>query len=85
MRRRADIAEVLRLADEFHIRRAGVVTARGNGDGGQIVFSIWQCEAVAERAVGTQFDLVAAERDFRAGFGCAVDDELGVDVEPEAF
>jgi hypothetical protein len=75
----------LRLAAEFQFRRAAVRAVGGNGDGGQIVFSIRQRKAETERAVGTQFDFVAAERDFRVRLGRAVNDQLGIDVEPKTF
>ncbi len=70
----ADIAEVFRRAAEFQFRRAAIRAISGNGDGGQIVFSIRQRETETEGAVGTQFDFVAAERDFRVRLGRTVDD-----------
>jgi len=82
---RADIAEILRLAQEFQVRCARVVAAGRNSDGRQIIFTIRQRKAVTEGAVGTQFDLVPAKRDFRARLRRAVDDQFRVDVEPETF
>ena len=80
---RADVAEIFRFTAEFEVRRASVRVVGGNGNGRQIVFSVRQREAVAEGAVGTQFDFVSAERDLRVRLGRAVDDELGIDVKPE--
>src|SRR5450432_3199123 len=82
---RADIAEIFRLAAEFQIRRARVRAVGGNGDGGQIIFSVRQREAVAERAIGTQFDLMPAQSDLGIRLGRAVDDQLRIDVEPKTF
>jgi len=85
LRRRADVAEIFRLADKFQFRRTAVGAIGGNGDGRQIVFSVRQRKTEAERAVGTQFDFMATERDFRARFRGAVDNQLRIDVEPKAF
>src|SRR5271169_4365824 len=64
LRMRANIAEIFRLAAEFQIRRARAVAIGGNSHGGQVIFSVRQREAETERAVGTKFDFVSAERDF---------------------
>jgi len=85
LRMRPDIAKIFGFAAEFQIGRARVVAIGGDRNGGQIIFSVRQREAVAERAVGTQFDFVSAERDFGHRFGRAVNDQFGVDVEPKAL
>ena len=85
LRRGANFAEVFGGAAEFQFRGASVRAVGGNGHGRQIVFAIRQGEAEAERAVGTQFDFVPAQRDFGVGLGGAVNDQFGVDVEPETF
>jgi len=85
LRLRADIAEIFGFAAEFQIGRARVVAVGGDRNGGQIIFSIRQREAVAERAVGAQFDFLSAERDFGRRFGRAVNNQFGVDVEPKAL
>jgi len=58
----------------FRLARARVVAVGGDRNGGQIIFSVRQREAVAERAVGTQFDFVSAEGDLGPRFGRAVND-----------
>src|SRR5260221_13939248 len=85
LRMRADVAEVFGPAGEFQVRRSRVVAVGGNGHGGQVVFPVRQREAETEGAVVTQFDFVSAKRDFGVRLGRAVNDQLGVDVEPEAF
>ena len=40
LRRHADVPEILRLAHEFQFRRASVRAVGGNGDGGQVIFSV---------------------------------------------
>src|SRR5262249_56905762 len=55
----------------------------GLGDGGDDLPAVGQAEAHGKGAVGAQLDRLALERDAGAGFGGAVDDQLGVELEPE--
>jgi hypothetical protein len=48
-----------------------------------LVFAIGEGKSIAEGAVVTKFDEPAADAHLGVGLGGAVDDELGVDVEPE--
>ena len=80
-----NLALVLGVAAESQSGTSAIRAVRGGGNRGQVVLPIWKGKAVAKRAVGTQLNGPAADGHFCIGFGCAVDDELGVDIEPESF
>src|SRR5438874_1712572 len=82
---RSDFAAVFSAPAEFQFRRATVGLVGGNGGDRQFVLAVGQREAEAEGTVRTKFDLAPANRDLRLRIGRAVDDEFGVDVEPESF
>ena len=81
----ADITQVLGGPAEFQIGGAGIIALGGYGDGREIVMAVGQGEAIAEAAVGPELDFVTTEGDFGPGFSGSVNDQLRIDVEPEAF
>lgn len=80
----ADFAGVTGAALEVQFGTPLVVAGRRDGEGGEIVFPVGQGKAVAEAAVGAQPNLAATDGHCGIGLGRSVDDQLGVDVEPEA-
>src|SRR5436190_23553835 len=50
-----------------------------------MILPIGQGETVAESPIGAQFDDAATDGDFRSRFGRAVENQLRVHIEPEAF
>ena len=62
--------------------RSSMPSARG-GDGGDDLPAVGQAEAHREGAVGPQLDRLALQRDAGVRLGGAVDDQLGVELEPE--
>ena len=85
LRMRAHFAAIFRVAGKFQLRGAAIGLVIGNGDGGQFILAVRQGETITERAVRAQFDDAPADGDLRVRFRRAVKNQLGVDVEPEAF
>src|SRR6266568_200836 len=82
---RANLAPILRAAAKFQPGAAAVGAVGRSSDGRQIIIPVGQCEAVAESAVGPQSDRPPADGHFRVRFGRAVNDKLGIDVEPKTL
>src|SRR5262245_11588454 len=82
---RLHVSAVLRAAAEFQLGAAAVGAVIGRGDSGQFVLPVWKRKAIAERAVRTEFDLPSADGHGCVRFSGAVDNQLGVHVEPESL
>src|SRR6266545_7299732 len=82
---RTDFSAVFGVAAEFQLRRAGISLIGGNGDDRQFVLPIGQRETETERTIGTKIDDTTADGDLGAGLRRTVNDQFGVDVEPESL
>ncbi len=79
------VAQKFRRPREFQIRRARIGAVRRYRHRRHFVTSIRQCKAIAERPVRSQLDPATANGHRRIRLRRAVDDQLGIDVEPEAL
>src|SRR5688500_12996775 len=79
------VSSILRAAAEAQTSTPAVGDIRGSGDGRKLVTTVRQRKTITETAIGPEFDLSPSDRHRRIRFGSAVNDQLCVDVEPEAL
>lgn len=80
-----DGAVVVGVAGEVEVCGAGVALVVGDGGDGEVEVAVGEGKAVAEGPVGAELDGALSDGDVGIWFGGTVDDEFGVDVEPEVF
>ena len=82
---RPHITRVIGFTTEFKIGGAAVRAIGGNRHGRQIIVAIRQGKTVTEGAIRAQFDFMAAQGHLGPRLRGAVDNQLGIHAEPEAF
>ena len=74
---------VLRRSTEEKFGAAALFSVRRHRGDRQAIVSILQCKPKAKRSIRPQRNAPSANSEFGAAFGCAVNNQLGIDVEPE--
>src|SRR5688572_29120366 len=78
-----DIAAVFRGAAELKAGLTGLFTVARDGDGGKVVAAVRKAESKTESAVRPQFDRTIRDRDSSVRLSRAINDQLGIDLEPK--
>src|SRR5437773_3433219 len=78
----SDFANISGVAGKTQLGPARLVIDRDRSSG-QFVKTIGQRKAIAEGAIGPELDWTSADGDARIRFGSAINDQLGINVEPK--
>src|SRR5437588_12695468 len=81
----ANIAAIISGPAESERCSAAVGAIGGGSDGGQVVSAVGQRKAERKCPIRPEPDHAVADLNFSVRFSGAVDNELGIDVEPKAF